>query len=526
MTHALATRPAPVMQLRAVREPDPPWDHDPEAERAVLAAVLLDAPEGPLRWNVWRRVSALLAAEDFFDPRHGEIWRAFERLAAAGVDIDVVHTANELRRMDRLNTIGGAQVLGQLTDEIATVVHCEAHARLVKEFAARRAVATLARGLAVRAHDLGRPIALTLAGVQAALAAVPLPSVEAPTMEAAVDGYFATLAGDRPPGPPPVPTAWADLDHALLGGLRAMVLLLVGLPGTGKTTLAFQWSARVARSVGPVLFIEYELDRDESTDALLATIGGVACAKVRAAREHPTRPVLNAEEMARLEAAGNALHGMALHLMDETTPGCPQTVAEIVALARSMRPAPAMIVIDNLGEMKTRGKGLDEGAATREKMGDLRHARKLLGIPIVVLAHPNREATKGAMMRRLRTSDIAGGSAAEKMCDGVLLVHREDMHPTRDHKREPPEAGVLEIYSSKVRGVGAMFCELVSVPSEHRYASRRRRDPGSARGPAEEEFAEPSFAGEGLPMDDAPVFQGETGRLALDSDDGTDGAPW
>ena len=504
--------------VRALPAPAPLWDHDADAERAVLAAVLLDAPD------VWPRVSAVVAACDFHLQQHVVTFEAMERLVARREPIDVITLCAELRAMDRINTVGGAQYVGELTDFIPVTAHCEVHARIVLEHSARRKVAEIARGLAIRAHDLSRPIGGTLAGVQAALDGVPVPSAAVPTMESVVDGYFAALEGSAPAGPAPVPTAWADLDDALLGGLRAGSYLLVGMPGTGKTTLSLQWAAAVAARVGPVLFVEHEQDRVEIGDALLAMIAGLPFARVRAQREQPTRPVLSSDDMTRLAGAGNILHGLPLHVADASTPGCPKTVAEVVALARGMRVRPVMIFIDNLGEMKPRGRHRDVSEEMAEKMDDLRHARKLLGIPIVTLAHPNREAAKGAMTRRLRLSDIAGGAAAERKCDGALLVHREDLHPTRDHQKEPCEPGVLEVYSPKWRGVGAMFCELASVTDKHRYVSRRRRDGGSLveAAPAAAPGDDAWERGGGLPVDEVPTFIGETGHLDLaPADDGT-----
>ena len=525
----LAPVPAP-SNVRAVPAPRPVYDHDAAAERAVLAAVLLD---GDGAEGVWARVSSVLRAEDFADPKHRVTFEALAQLHARSEAVDVITLARELRAMERLNTVGGAQFIGELTDALPVVAFCETHARIVLEHSARRQVAEIARGLLVRAHDLSRPLGTTLAGVAAVLDAVRLPGVTVPTMESAVDAYMATVGGETPAGPPPVPTAWSDLDDALLGGLRAGSFLLLGMPGTGKTTLAFQWAVTVAARVGPVLFIEYELDRVECTDILLGMIAGLPAARVRAQRERPDAKILVGGDRARLDAAANALHALPLHLADAATPGCPRSVVEIVALVRGMRVKPALIVIDNLGELRTRGRHNDDGKATEERMEDLRHARKLLGVPILTLAHPNREATKGAMMRRLRISDIAGGAHAERKCDGALIVHREDMHPTRDHKKEPAEPGVLEVFSPKWRGVGVVFCELLAAPQLHRFTSRRRGDPASLLdatppAPAEDEWAQ----GEALPMDDpSVVFAGETRALNLGPgdearDDGTEGASW
>ena len=95
---------------------------DPQAERAVLAAALLDA-EGASR--VIPRVASILTPSDFYDPRHATLWEAFLAIHARDEQIDVLTVVAELRTRDRLNAVGGPQYVGELTDEIPTLAHCE-----------------------------------------------------------------------------------------------------------------------------------------------------------------------------------------------------------------------------------------------------------------------------------------------------------------------------------------------------------------------------------------------------------------
>jgi len=108
---------------------------DPQAERAVLAAALLDA-EGASR--AIPRIAAILAPSDFYDPRHATLWDSFRAIHARAEQVDVLTVVAELRARDRLNAVGGAQYVGELTDEIPTLAHCESHARIVLDMAQRR----------------------------------------------------------------------------------------------------------------------------------------------------------------------------------------------------------------------------------------------------------------------------------------------------------------------------------------------------------------------------------------------------
>lgn len=117
---------------------------DPDAEMATIAAVLL-TPGYPN--STYVRLSAEgVGSEAFGVPKNAVVWQAMERAHGRGRPIDIITVVEELRAMadgaGRLNTIGGVQYLGELTDYIPTVAHCETHGEIVVEHAMlRRALA-------------------------------------------------------------------------------------------------------------------------------------------------------------------------------------------------------------------------------------------------------------------------------------------------------------------------------------------------------------------------------------------------
>lgn len=497
---------------REAREREAPhaWDHDDEAERAVLATALLDNA-------TWARIGSALTTKDFYRAVHGVIFEAMGRLAGRGEALDVVTLAAELRRHERLNTVGGAQYLGEITDrltsEIATTGHVESHLLIVLDAAARRSVAQHAEWLAQRARDPGRPIGATLAGVQVSLSAVAVPGAVTPVLGDDADGlceeYHARVEGSAAPA---LSTGIRDLDWMLGGGLRPQHVILAGLPGTRKTTLALQIALHVAARSGPVYFWSKEMERRELSRAAWAHLARVNFEKIRDPRNHPPTQA----EVDRLGLAVQQLERLPLHVADESTPGCPQTVPQIVAAVRGMKTRPALVVVDNLGELKPRGRHATPADGTAEIMDDLRAARKLLGVPILTLGHVGRVMAQGQQYRRPRPSDIAGGSAVEKKCDGMILIHCEDMHPTpRKGDDGPVVPGRSELWTPKFRGIPFGMCCLDFVSAQQSFVSVRGRDDMGPPVAATSLSPDAFDAGEGLPMDGAPVFHGETAALPL-----------
>lgn len=536
VTIARASAPSQGYAARGPIAPSDDWRCDLPAERAVLGAILHDIAYGAS--EAWGVASAIVQASDFYEPRHRIVWEVFEALDERGVPLDAHAIAAELRARNVQNTVP-LYLISDLRDEVVGAAWVDVHARLVAERAARRAAVEAAEAFiasATRSAPLGPAIAETLA----ALESVPLPVVAPPTLAAAVERQAESYEGRRP-AVAMVPTGHAAIDAKLGGGLAPGHYLILGHPGTGKTTLGLEWALHIAATLGPVYGW-----MGEQTVAEVTTIATATLARVPfPVAQDPAKARATQDQMDRLYAAMAVIHKLPLHIVDETTPGRPRTVAEIVAAVRGLNatakaagtPRVAMVLIDNLLELEPRKRHASEWEGVVANMNDLRRARKLLNIPILTIAHPNADSTKGALYRRLRSGDVAGGKAAARKADGILCLHREDKHPTCDHEKRPPTPGLMQVYADKWRGVsgGTFYCELMELRSEHRFVSvgatdatpevidprasmTRVRAPGPVT--AGDDVLDRYGAGDGLPdVGGAPVYAGESGYLDLGPQD-------
>ncbi|MEI8257909.1 MAG: DnaB-like helicase N-terminal domain-containing protein [Deltaproteobacteria bacterium] len=119
--------------------------HDLDAERAVLGGVLLDN-------SALDTVESIVTPPDFYHPSHAVIFESVQAIKARGEPVDVVTLAAELRARERLNTVGGAQYLGELTDTIPTIAHIEQHARIVADLAQVRRMIAAAHEITARGY--------------------------------------------------------------------------------------------------------------------------------------------------------------------------------------------------------------------------------------------------------------------------------------------------------------------------------------------------------------------------------------
>ena len=137
-----------------------------------------------------------------------------------------------------------------------------------------------------------------------------------------------------------VPTGYRDLDYILGGGLIASGMhVLAARPGMGKTTFALNIADRVAKDVGPVLFVSLEMDDEQITAKRLARESGISGSRL-------LMKELTDLENEKMSAATDKLLPRPLYVNAKPS----ATVAEIAAMARQVRGV-KLIVVDYMGKI-------------------------------------------------------------------------------------------------------------------------------------------------------------------------------
>ena len=88
--------------------------HSVEAERAVLGAILLNE-------DAFDTVSSLVKAEDFYRDNHRVIYEALVTIVNKNRRADHILLAEELRRLQKLDAVGGIIYITSLTADMLDV---------------------------------------------------------------------------------------------------------------------------------------------------------------------------------------------------------------------------------------------------------------------------------------------------------------------------------------------------------------------------------------------------------------------
>lgn len=405
----------------APRVPVPPQDL--EVERALLAAVLLDTGAPP---PILAELEAAgVDGDTFFDPRHGEIWRAMAAVAHRNAPVDILTLGAELRARQRLNSVGGSQTLAELTEYIPTLAHATAHAEIALDLARLRSAAEVVARMQSRLAEGGRP-AETLAAVRAL--STKIPSGEQTRQRArmsdhATEAWSAIERAMVNASQGVVTVASFDVEtldgsdrmEGLVGGIFAQnILTLSGVPGAGKTTLAWQAALATAETGAEVLIFSTEMRGPQLCQRIASTRAGVPFARVRkglVSEEEATRLAHHLGEIARLPIAviDSHVNGGRITADDVRV----HTTAAASACAASGGKRRLWLVVVDYFQDLARLRGREKTSATEEqeeRAAVLHDTAVSADVPMILVSSMTKDAQRaqGREGKAATTADFRG----------------------------------------------------------------------------------------------------------------------
>lgn len=393
---------------------------DLEAEQAVLGSVLA-VPE------LMDTAADLLQPEDFYRTAHGTIFKAMLALWRAGQPTDIVTVNGKLRDQQEGDATGGSLYLMDLMGSVPAPGAIAHYARRVRLMAEHRAVIKLGATAIEQASagDLEDPLgwmaaeamALSDRGRGGELVRI---GDAAQRVKAAKDeAKRAAFANETPPGR--VLTELPSLDDLSGGFETGELIVLAARPGVGKSALAAQIAANVARRGEPVLFVSLEMPEDQITRRLASSWSGVDSRAVRDG-------LIDGEPEDAFDEALRMLGELPLYF-DATGSATPATIASRARKVKAQEGDLGLIVVDYLQLMtidreERRGRSSmtrnDEVALISRQ---LRMLAMALGCPILALSQLSRDIEK-RQGGRPQLSDLRDSGAVEQDASIIWFLYR------------------------------------------------------------------------------------------------------
>lgn len=120
--------------------------HDIDAEEAVTGSLLIDG-------NAIYKIATFLTQRDFYSEQNQLVYEACSSLYERREAINQITVAQELDRLNKLETCGGAAYLSHLISIVPTSLDIEDYAQIVRRLAVSRETITLASQIAARGYE-------------------------------------------------------------------------------------------------------------------------------------------------------------------------------------------------------------------------------------------------------------------------------------------------------------------------------------------------------------------------------------
>jgi replicative DNA helicase len=374
-----------------------------EAEKSTLGSMLLNR-------EAIVAVAAWLRPEYFYLQRHAQIYEAMLACYNTRIPPDTRTVAEELRRRNRLDAVGGILYLAELVDGVPTSYHIEYYARVVERTALLRQLIQAGGRIAALGYDEKEELETTLDKAEQTLFEV---SQRRSTSDfvhigQVIDQYYEQInyLQEHRGEVVGVPTGFRDLDQITGGLQRSDLIVLAARPGVGKTSLAMSLAYNVAsQHQGTVAVFSLEMGREQLVQRLIAMDTKIDSHRLRLGNipDHELRIVM--EAMGRLAS---------LPIYIEDTAGV--TLMDVRSKARRLQAHAGvdLIVIDYLQLMQGR-RSDNRVQEVSEISRGLKGLARELNVPVLALSQLSR-AVEGRtshvpMLSDLRESGCLGGES-------------------------------------------------------------------------------------------------------------------
>jgi len=399
--------------------------HEPEAERAVLGAVLLD-PGSLLR------VIEILRADEFYLDSHRLVYQACLELQERGQGADLLTVTNHLREEGQLERVGGASYLASLVDALPDVAHVAYYAEIVHDKAVKRQLisaaqrmlttCTLDQGLAREAVEQAQADVYRIAedALSGGLVHIrELTRREVANLEAARSSH-STLTG--------LDTGFTRLNEFTSGLQRKDLVILAARPSMGKTSLALNICAHAALRGGVrVAIFSLEMSADSLVRRVLSS-------EARVDQKRFASGYLAKADWPRLTMAAQTLEEAEIWIDD--SPG--MSVLELSAKARRLKQERGidLVMVDYLQLMSGGARFASRNEEVSAISRGLKAVAKELDVPLLVLSQLSRQPDRRGGDHRPQLSDLRESGSIEQDADVVLFIIRPAMYdPEVDDRR-------------------------------------------------------------------------------------------
>ena len=411
-----------------------PLPYNEEAEKTVLGACLLSE-------DAVTDLVAKLKPENFFRPANRIIFARIADMFNRNIPVDSVSLADELKRNNELEKIGGPSYIVDLAENTFALSNWKHHSDIVKKDSVLRSMIEASFQISSIAYDSSDDLSSIVDQAERALfnATQQRISSSFKGMGELTDTTFNEINSmvSNPEKCFGVKTGFLDVDE-LFGGFRGGdLIILAARPAIGKTAFALNMAIRAAKAGATVAMLSLEMSATQLMQRVLCSEAKVDLQNVRKGRIKET-------DWEPLIAASSELSQLNFFIDD--TPSL--SINELRAKARrELRNVKnGLIIVDYLQLMQPATARRDGNRAVEvaEISRGLKVLAKEMDMPVIALSQLNR-VVETRKDKQPMLSDLRESGSIEQDADIVMFLDRSvtPEEAEEDGRPAPGEAKLL-----------------------------------------------------------------------------------
>ena len=398
-----------------------------EAEQTVLGVLLLNPDALPT-------VIARLKPECFYREQHRQIYSIILRMFSNGQNADIITVMNEAVASGVFETSEMAKTyLKGIMEGVPSTSNVASYCKIVEDKYLIRSLMTVAREVLDSCADGSEdPRVLLDLAEQKIYEIRQGREVEGLTRlsEIIVTAYdrIQKLSGEDKTQYQGLRSGYSQLDSYISGLNKSDLIVIAGRPGMGKSALALNMAANVAKRNPDkdICVFSLEMSKEQLATRMLSSEALVPNTQLNSGE-------ISNEDWVKLASAADALSQVSIYIDD--TAGI--TVPQMKAKLRRMKNL-GMVIIDYLQLMESPENHTNRVTEVSEITRQVKLLAKELNVPVLLLSQLNR-SVESRQDHRPMPSDLRESGSIEQDADIILFVYREGVYNKEDPNQSAAE---------------------------------------------------------------------------------------
>ena len=410
-----------------------------DLEEAILGALMLEK-------NALTAVIEFLRPEHFYSEQHQQIYQAIVDLFKNSEPVDMRTVVAQLRKVGKLELVGGAYYIAELTSKVSSAANIEYHSRIIIEMAIKRELIQIASTVHHDAYEDTTDVFELLDKTEQSIFKISDSNLRKnyDNMKSLMFKAVKELQErkNHKDGLTGVPSGFSRLDRVTSGWQKADLVIIAARPGMGKTAFCVSALRNAAIDFNiPVAMFSLEMSSLQLVNRLISAEAELESEKIK-------RGNLAEFEWQQLVHKTTRLSSAPIFIDD--TPAL--SILELRAKCRRLKAEHniQLIVVDYLQLMKGEmGGNREQEIASISRA--LKGIAKELDVAVIALSQLSRGVETRGGDKRPQLSDLRESGSIEQDADIVMFLYRPEYYKITVDEEGVPTQGLAEVIVAKHR---------------------------------------------------------------------------